>query len=511
MITITRNGITWTLDRSGTLNDGVTNGTYVNGRPWVKIPFSVTAINPVPTAEHNGTMWNPAGGATQAFDIFPGNPYTSENQPAGNAGLSLPWSVSTEGSIISSDTSEISTQFNTALMFSILTAVAVAPAVGDFAPPYIGSGSRASIANESNINYARLANHAHTGIAQIPNMATLNVGFSKDWFELDLNWTGRYLHPSYMGLSTGYGRDIALQTGDACLALQLAYTNAQKRDLLINIVQLGIDIYGMIQTGGTWYADGGHNYGRLSPLIVAAGVLNHSGMKTALGSYLFSEMHATFYVSAGEVGTQTPPRVGQNGDLPHDYITGEIGMPEWGIRHYLLPHWDNNFWLASYRDIGGSCLPAPVIVALSMGMRGLLNHEAMFDYCARHVDYFNSPGYLGEFNSNPVIPFHGSMYANFRGYSAEILPTMSPSYLDMPMIINSGRTVTINTHGADACYYAFGSIPTSANTPYTFPVAVNSSSTLNVVNYVDGFPNTPVSQVFSVITNGTPAPPRISL
>ena len=40
---------------------------------------------------------------------------------------------------------------------------------------------------------------------------------------------------------------------------------------------------------------------------------------------------------------------------------------------------DNNFWLASYRDIGGSVLPAPAIVAISIGMRGTINHEPLFD------------------------------------------------------------------------------------------------------------------------------------
>jgi hypothetical protein len=414
----TKNKVTWTFDRD------YTTGQYANGDPWVVGPVTISAISPTPTDTKNGVMINPVIDGAQGFD----NALRDSTYDAAlNKGTTLPLTVATNSSVISTITAENYTQFGTIEVFAILTVVETAPAPGSFRPPAVGAGSRASEWNEAQLDYARLASLDKSVLTTVPSMAAVAADFAYPWFEMYQGWTGRYLHPSYMG-ETGYGREIAMKSGDAALLLNLNFTNAQKRALLIGLVQVGIDNYGFIQHGGAWYADGGHNCGRLSPLIVAAAVLNDSGMKLAIkGSGMkFQEFQQTFTITESDVGRtlgygqwdNSDPRqwviAGSNLDPIHVYTAADIGKGEWGIRHHGEPQKDNNFWAASYRDIGGGVLIAPSTVARVMGMRGTIDWEPLFLYVDRHIGYEQSAGYAGEFSSNPPTSFQRQFYNTYK-------------------------------------------------------------------------------------------------
>lgn len=399
-----KNGVTWTF------NGNYTTGQYANGDPWVVGPVTITAIFPAPSDGRNGTMVNPPIGSAQGFDKdLSYNPYNSSL----NVGKSLPLTVAANSSVVSSVTADAYTQYNTIQMVSILTVVSSAPPAGSFRPPAIGSGSRASQWNESQIDYSKLNTLARAPLTAAPALSSYVDWFSYPWFEVDSNWSGRYLHPSYMA-PTGYGRDLAIRTGDAALLLNLDYTNAQKRDLLIGVIQAGIDTYGFVSKGGVFYADGGHNIGRLAPLVVAAGVLNDSQMKGVIaGSGMkFQEYQQTFFVSQSDVNLTA--RVMNNNYPVTQYTAANIGMPEWGIRHFSNPEKDNNAWGTPYRDSGGCAFIAVTMAARVMGLRNVIAWEPLFQYAERRLNYEQSGSYGGELNYNPTPAFHKQFYNNYK-------------------------------------------------------------------------------------------------
>jgi hypothetical protein len=399
-----KNGVTWTFDR-----DCIT-GQYANGDPWVVGPVTITSISPLPIEGRHGTMINPNIGSSQGFDNGLGsNPYVS----ALNVGKNLPITVATDSSVVSSITADAYIAFGTIQMFSILTVVQNAPAVGSFRPPAVGNGSRASVWNESQLDYSKLNTLARAPLTAAPSISSYAQWFSYPWLEIDADWTGRYLHPLYMA-EAGYGRELAVRTGTAALLLNLDYTNTEKRDLLVGVVQAGIDNYGFVSKGGVWYNDGGHNIGRLSPLIIAAGVLNDNNMKSVImGSAMkFQEFQTTFFVSQEDVDRLR--EAAPTGDAVHPYTVSNIGLAEWGIRHTSIPQWDNNYWAAAYRDINALTFAATTMAAKVMGLRSTINWEPLFQYTDRYLDYEQSAGYAGEFAYNPTPVFFRQFYNTYK-------------------------------------------------------------------------------------------------
>lgn len=407
-ISVSRHGITWTFDR-----DRVT-GQYANGDPWVVGPVVITAISPKPSVGRNGSMLNPSIGNRQSFDdryIATYNPYDD----ALNVGTKLPLTVQANSSLVSSISAASYQQWGLTQMFAVLTCVSQAPAVGSFRPAYMGTPIKTSPWNVSGLNFSKLQRLPTTTLTAIPSWATYAADFEKLWFEKDLTWTGRYLHAPYQA-TNGYGKDMAIKTGDVALMLNLDYSDDAKRALLINYVQYGIDIAGIRSAGGAWFDDGGHNIGRLAPLMVAATVLDDSNLKAKIdGTQLgFSEYCQTFFVTQADVDLA---RYTADGRPRLPYTTANIGMPEWGEKHTSNPSRDGNNWNAYYRDICGGQLTAPAMVARVMGIRSLSKWEQMYLYQERHINYEQGSSYKGEFNYNPTPPFHKQFFNAFKTYT----------------------------------------------------------------------------------------------
>lgn len=402
---ISRHGVTWTFDRD------YVAGQYANGDYWVVGPAVVTKITPVPTVGFNGAMLNPQLGNSQGFDnrfnaVY--NPYYDNL----NVGNKLPLSLPVNTSLVSSISSATAVQWGLVQVYAVLTCVASAPAANSFRPPYVGNGSRASRWTTANLNYSKLNKLSPVGLTNLPNWSDYEAEFDKVWYEQDLTWTGRYMHTPYQA-ANGYGKDMAIKTGSAAVMLNLNYTDAYKSKLLISYVQYGIDIAGILAAGGKWYDTGGHNIGRLAPLMVAATVLDDATLKAFLtgSKKLFSEYCQTFFVTQADVDTVHYTADGRP-RLP--YTVANIGMPEWGETHTDNPTRDANNWNAYYRDICGGQLTAPTMAAKVMGIRVLCNWEPLFTYAERHLGYEQSAAYQGEFNYNPTPPFHKEFYNLYK-------------------------------------------------------------------------------------------------
>jgi hypothetical protein len=427
---VTRHGVTWTFDTDYTV------GTYANGDYYVventpAAGVTITAISPTPSAGRNGTVVNPTRGSTQGFDdrVSAYNAYSE----ALNVGNDLPLTVSASSSVVSSISTVASQSFEQIDTYAVLTVLASAPAANSFRPAPIGGDFTHPWA-KGDLDYTKLADMDQTAIT-VPSIATSESDFEKVWYEQDLTWTGRYLHTPYQGGQEGYGKSMAIMTGTAALQLNLDYSDAAKETLLVRLVQYGIDIHGLVEDGGSWDADGGHNPGRLIPLFIAAMVFNDADMKAnvnASNGLKFQEQEQTFYVAQSDIDLT---RYTDDGRPRTPYTSEDIGKPEWGENHIQNPSKDGDNWDAYYRDIGGGVLQAPAIVIKLMGGESVLNWAAMLDYAERHLYYRNNrytdPVYYNgyddgdaygdgntssstPFASNETPSFHTNFYLEFE-------------------------------------------------------------------------------------------------
>jgi hypothetical protein len=183
--------------------------------------------------------------------------------------------------------------------------------------------------------------------------------------------------------------------------LHLNISNDRKEKLLVRYVQLGIDLYGIVQDGGekNWTGMGGHASGRKWPILFAGLVLNDPNMKNigrtdipdygpAHPEYVhFGEDDQTFYVTQMDVEAThsslwSPDRRDAQ-KIP--YETEDIGLPEWGIVHADSPERSNKFWGTAYRQVSSPGWGGFILAAHIMKAKDLWNHDALFDYNDRYM------------------------------------------------------------------------------------------------------------------------------
>lgn len=430
-------GITWTFAA-----DMVT-GTFANGDYWVVGPVTITSISPASTTVNgrtiNGSMVNPIAGttATQGFDsAMTANSYTASRnaaRPGGNdlsAGnpLILP-AGSSLVSTISHPTAGNRPQLTDA---AVLTVLASAPAANSFRPPYCGT-DKTIIATEADIDWSKVKSLAKP--SSTPLLSTVADYFTRPWIEIRTEFGGREMHPS--NNQPNYGRDLSNRLELGLLSLQLNYTTAQKRNLMVRLVQYGIDVYGAAVTGAVWQENGGHNQGRKMPLLLAATVLNNAAIRAygdrALHN-IFQEDRQTFYVSMAEVlltnSSSWDPDL--RGGTPIPYSLEDIGLAEWGITHIKRAAGDNKAWTANYRTVSGSGTIGHVLTAHIMGLRAVWNWEPIFDYYDRYWEIEKNTRVSG----NTPSQFERDMWVAYRSLVA---PPDAPPVVLPP----SAATVTI--------------------------------------------------------------------
>jgi hypothetical protein len=310
---------------------------------------------------------------------------------------------------------------------AVLTVLAAPPAAKAFRPPYCGT-DKTIIATEDDIDYTKVASLAKPGAT--PSLATVAAYFARPWIEINTQFGGREMHP--VNNQPDYGRDLSNRLEVGLLSLQLNYTNAQKRDLMVRLVQYGIDVYGSAVTGGFWVEAGGHNQGRKMPLLLAATVLNNAAIRaygnTALHN-IFQEDRQTFYVSQKEVDVTNSST--WNPDLragtPEPYTTLDIGLADWGIAHLKDGKQDNKAWSATYRDVAGGATFGHVLTAHIMGLRPVWNWNPIFDYFDRYYLFLKAKLKL---SGNDPSVFEMQMWAAYRNFSvAPVTPPPPPAIL----------------------------------------------------------------------------------
>lgn len=391
---VTKDAITWTFDTNYEVGQFV-NGDYFVVDPGTGVNFT-GRTNPN-GADRDGAMLNPVSGS-QGYDTYLGsNPaanygisYSSALNVLEGASVGSPVNIGAGVAGVNSLVSVLSVpaqaQRPAIQDCSVLTIVDTAPPAGSFRPCY--TDATKTFYNESNIDYTKLANV--TSSSSAPSMASIEDDVKRVWLDHYNNNIGRTLHPS--NNMPDYGADLDLQMSQAWLMANTNLSNAAKRDLVVYLIQQGIDFYGLYEDGQTWPANGGHAGGRKLP-IIAAGVLlgasEMSGVGTTAGSAnnIWGETSQCFTVTQSEIdacdsGSWNPEPAGS----ALHYESPHIGLPEWGIRRGQTVYRINRNWNATYRTTVGSGYACTALVVRLMGIETEWNDTDFMYYTDRYVE-----------------------------------------------------------------------------------------------------------------------------
>ena len=381
---ITQHSITWTFDRP------VEGGRFANGDWWVVGPVTIVSINP-PSREVNGRTMHgsvinpsPRQGWSQGYDS---QMYFKEYQTSRtyDAALNETLNLSSSNPLVllpnQSLVSTISTpapnqrpQLDTA---AVLTCLRDPAPYESLRPPYCGLDKTVKF-NKRQLDYTKLARLEPVGSP--PALRDIERRFERPWIDHAPGWINLFMHPRRN--MAEYGREFTRDVSIASLMLHLDFTDAQKETLLVRLVQLGIDSYGVFQEGGqhNWIRDGSYSMGRKWPILFAGIMLDDPEMKSFGHTPAFHQCEdsMTFFVE------ETSPNVFNGGH--GGYTARHFGMPEFGVNHYFAPAQDNVDWFA---DPNRFCCTAlswwgEILGARIMEAEALWNHDATFLYLDRY-------------------------------------------------------------------------------------------------------------------------------
>ena len=387
---VTQYGITWTFDADYPV------GQFANGDWYVVAQSGLSIVNitpfpskdPVTGRDINGSMVNPVAGvgARQGFDSSSACPYLlafNAARPGGNDLSALnPMVVATNSSVVSSISrsgARVRPQLSDA---AVLTVLPTAPAANAFRPPYCGT-DKTIPGTHASIRWDRVPSLAATPNYDASQLTSASL--SRPWIEIATEFEGREIHPS--NNQPDYGRDMARVLGRLALHALGPATQEQKLATVTKLIQYGLDVYGAAVTGGNWRANGGHNMGRIMPLLLASHWLNLPQIADYANVALFNrfqEYQQAFYVEQIDVDITNGPTWDPDTRatlIPYD--VSMIGLPEWGLRNTVDKRRNNASWNATYRGINNQEWPAHGLVLQILGLKAACNYPAYFDYCDR--------------------------------------------------------------------------------------------------------------------------------
>jgi hypothetical protein len=182
-----------------------------------------------------------------------------------------------------------------------------------------------------------------------------------------------------------YGRDYARVGGHAALLLCTDLKPETKEPLLVDFVQVGIDLGGMIRSGHPgWEGFGGHGSGRKLPIVFAGLLLGDEQLAHVNRSFPqahFGEDEQTAYGDSW-----TGAKVVFTGHRAIDEATGVARAGTGPYEHTRPSTWKDGQekMSESYRRCCTSAAWVPGALALRlMKAESAWDHPAFFDYCDR--------------------------------------------------------------------------------------------------------------------------------
>ena len=401
---LTQYGITWTFEQPARV------GQFVNGDWYVVGPVTVTAIDPkplygkdIPESEldardkavnenqrvRNGFMLNPPARSEVAYDSGTQNwfrPALIQKLPTAiKPGDSLVSTISTpKGLKINAqlkNTYERGVSDSTGTRFAaVLTCVGEPQPSDAFRPAYCDR--TAKIYRASDLKRDLLPTAA---VGKTPPDFKMYAGFTqKPWVA-----TGFFAFEQPIENMPMYGREYGRVVGLCALTLCSDLKPEQKEPLLINFVQVGIDLGGMVRAGHPGFEGfGGHGSGRKLPIVFAGILLGDEQLANVNKSFpkaSFGEDEQTAYgdcwtgakvVFAGHRGIDARTGVARppTGPYEHKHPKDWTGGPRGG----------GDRMSEGYRRCCTSTAWVPQALALRlMKAEKQWGHDAFFDYCDR--------------------------------------------------------------------------------------------------------------------------------
>jgi len=402
---VSQYGITWTFDKPARV------GRFVGGDWYVVGPVTITAIDPAPLygseiprreldrmdkerpesqRVRNGFMLNPPAEMKVAYDSGVRNwfdPSLVQRLPVAiSPGDSLVSTISMPKNLVlhaqlrnkiergEGDSSPIRAS-------AVLTCVAKPQPADAFRPAFCDREQRIYLARDLRRDLLPAAAAAdsipdirqYVRFTQRPWVGTCFFGFEEPVENM----------PQY-GLE--YGRVV----GISALLLCTDLPPQQKEPLLVNLVQIGIDLGGMVRSGHPgWTGWGGHGSGRKLPIVFAGLLLGDESLARINQSFpkvSFGEDEQTAY---GDCWTGA--QVVFTGHSGIDAVTG-AGRSRgsgWGPYEHLPPaEWKSG---ANTSEAYRRCCTSVGWVAQALALRLMQaerswDHDAFFDYVDRWME-----------------------------------------------------------------------------------------------------------------------------
>jgi hypothetical protein len=307
---VTQRGITWTFDKPARVGRFITGDFYVVG------PVTVEAIDPTPlfgaevkTApeapadtrdsreEHYKPDYARNGSTLNMPAVVARNSVTPRtkrsgfdsrmNQDAYDAGqfTKLPIAMKAGDSLVSSISAEPMDRGYAIKAVAILTCVGSPQPADAFRPSYCQTASCPQYLAR-NLRRDLLLNLPKPEAAAKVLPKNYAASFAVPW--IDTVGYGRAMPRLPF---TFYGPQIAALGGDSSLLLNLDYTPEEKEPLLLNMVQTGIDLHGLLRGGGGWPGEGGGDAGRKWIIMFAGLMLNDPKMYALTEAYPEGRFH----------------------------------------------------------------------------------------------------------------------------------------------------------------------------------------------------------------------------
>lgn len=399
---VSQYGITWTFDKPSPV------GQFVNGDWYVVGPVTIASIDPKPLygteipgnqLDHmdkekpesqrvrNGFMLNPPGEMKVAYDSGVRNyfdPSLIQMLPVSmKAGDSLVSTISMPKNLVlhaqlqnkiergEEDSSPIRTA-------AVLTCIAKPQPADAFRPAFCDRSQKIYLARDLKRNLLPTA----ATTKSIPNIEQF-VRFT------ERPWVGT----CFFGFEEPvenmpqYGREYGRVVGESALLLCSDLKPEEKEPLLINFVQIGIDLGGLVRAGHPgWTSYGGHGSGRKLPIVFAGLLLGDEELAHINRSFpkaSFGEDEQTAYGKSWTGATVV--FAGHSGIDQATGIARDRGNG-WGPYEHTPPSaWkDGQITSESYKR----CCTSVAWVAQALALRLMhaekaWDHDAFFDYMDR--------------------------------------------------------------------------------------------------------------------------------
>jgi len=380
---VDRHGVTWTFDKPTRV------GRFVGGDYYVVGPVTIASIAPRPENGRNGSVLNlPPVSARSGFDDRVAGGRYDPTLPA-----KLPVSMKPGDALVSSISVErmrelpaplrpVDRSHSPVRSVAVLTCLAEPVPADAFRPSYCDREQRIYLAR----NLRRELLPRLPPVEGPPDEAgwvtKADPGewadrFGRPW--IDTCAFNFDVPAEYM---PHYGREVGRAVGIASLVLMCDFPPEQKEPLLVNFVQYGIDLWGIVRAGHAgWPAHGGHGSGRKWPILFAGIMLGDQEMQSFPTKYKarFGEDMQTMY-GRGWNGAKA---------LYAGHMGAEGSKTEkgWGAYEHLPPsEWESMIGENYRRCCTSIAWVGQALAARIMHAEGAWNHDAFFDYVDRWME-----------------------------------------------------------------------------------------------------------------------------